>query len=149
MSRIDTGITGHLFEEEVLGVLFVSWSCEDYISFDQALAQAKASQNWDPRDPSSRLANDLHAEVALALGLNDWRELRLYSSVGTPLDHFHGVDGFFEFCGRVVTIDLTVGHKEFAKADFVFHPLDLEEHRQTTASAIARALMRERRRVAC
>lgn len=140
------GYTGRLFEEEVLGVLKVSWSREDYVPFNKALALARTHQNWNPSDPSSRPANDLHSEVALALELEDWQELRLYSSVNSPLDYFHGVDGFFEFRGQVVTIDVTTNSRKVtAKADFVIHPADLDENRPVVAKMIARALQAERR----
>ncbi len=146
MARFDCGYTGRLFEEEVLGTLHISWSRENYVPFDRAVALAIAHQNWNPSDPSSRLANDLHSEVALSLGLEDWQELHLFSSVNSPLDYFHGVDGFFEFRGRVVTFDVTTNcHKLSAKANFVLHPDDFEENRPVVARMIARALMVERR----
>src|SRR3989344_3849196 len=140
------GYTGRLFEEEVLGVLKISWRRDVYVPFNEALSLARVHQNWNPSDPSSRPANDLHSEVALALELEDWQELRLYSSVNSPLDYFHGVDGFFEFQGQVITIDVTTNSRKVtAKADFVIHPTDLDENRPVVAKMIARALQTERR----
>lgn len=151
MSCLAIGYTGRLFEEEVLGTLHIVWSRERYVPFVEALRLAKVNQSWDPSDPSLRVANDLHAEVALALGLDDWRELRLFSAVNSPLDFFHGVDGWFEFRGRVVTMDVTVNRRKLsAKADLVIRPDDLElavmsATARLVAKALTRALMAERR----
>ncbi|MEK7621833.1 MAG: hypothetical protein AAB415_01510 [Patescibacteria group bacterium] len=146
MSHLGVGYTGHLFEEEVLGTGWASWDLRNYVPFDEALTLVRSHQNWNPSDPTTRRANDLHAEVALALELENWQELCFFSALKSPLDFFHGVDGFFEFRGRVVTIDLTTNpHKDRAKARFVLHPADLAEDRPATAKMIARALLAERR----
>ncbi len=53
--------------------------------------------------------------------------VQFYTAVGTALDVHQGVDGFFEFNGVVVTIDLTMNpEKVIAKADFVVQKSDLE-----------------------
>jgi hypothetical protein len=53
--------------------------------------------------------------------------IKLYTAVGTALDIHEGTDGFFEFAGVVVTIDLTLNtNKEVAKADMVVQKGDLE-----------------------
>ena len=120
---MSNGYTGRLFEEEVLGHCGGSWS--GYMTYHQSLDFVKNNQIWDPTDPSSRTANDLHSHVALELGLEDWSELKFYSALKTPLDLFHGVDGFFEFRGTVVTIDVTINiNKQKYKADLIFHPSD-------------------------
>lgn len=144
MSCLVSGYTGRLFEEEVLGALHITWSRGRFVPFVEALRLAQINQSWDPSDPNLRVANDLHAEVALALGLDDWRELRLFSAVNSPLDFFHGVDGWFEFRGRVVTMDVTTNpHKLSAKADFIIRPEDLgPEARPSTARLIAKAFTR-------
>jgi len=47
-----------------------------------------------------------------------WQNIRLYSSIGTPLDYWHGVDGFFELEKSIVTFDLTtLEDKDVLKAD--------------------------------
>lgn len=121
-----TGYTGRLFEEEILGEIHVSW--DGYMTYNRSLEYAKEHQEWDPSDPETPKANDLHALVAIALNLEDWSNLKFYNAVDTPMDYFHGVDCFFEFDGEIVTIDLTVNpHKREYKADLIVHPDDLEE----------------------
>jgi hypothetical protein len=57
-----------------------------------------------------------------------------YTAVGSALDYFHGVDGYFEFRGVVVTIDVTINsEKTSAKADLVVHPDDLKNIRVLAA----------------
>ena len=118
--------TGRLFEEEVLGEIHVSWN--GYMTYRDSVKYVKEHQEWDPTDPDTDKANDLHALVAIDLDLEDFDELKLYNALNTPMDYFHGVDCFFEFLGEIVTIDLTINpEKIFYKADLVVHPDDLEE----------------------
>lgn len=123
--------SGHMFEYEVLGVAAKSVTQEDikYIPYRQAIEQVKTTQNtdWDPTDPPTDIANDLHASVALALKIEDWSELKFYSSIGRALDFYHGVDAFFEYRGCVCTIDLTLKDKNGYKADVEVTPKDLEK----------------------
>ncbi len=119
MSWRPTCPTGTEVEEEVIGHALVSWNGQ-YVPFHQSLRAVKSHQPWDPSDPEPRFASDLHASVALALGLDDWSGLEFYTAVGSPLDFFHGVDCFFCFKGKIVTIDLTINSsKQVAKADLV------------------------------
>jgi hypothetical protein len=120
------GYTGHLFEEEVLGTCRVEW--HGYMTFHKSMDLVRSHQPCDPTDPSPRQANNFHARVAMAMGLEDWSELKLYSALGTPLDYLHGIDGFFEFKGRVVTFDLTINpNKDEYKADIIITPEMLEK----------------------
>lgn len=53
--------------------------------------------------------------------------VRFYTAVGSALDIHEGTDGFFEFAGAVVTIDVTLNpKKEIAKADLVVQKSDLD-----------------------
>lgn len=120
------GYTGRLFEHEVLGECVWRQS-QEYLPYRQALALVRECQPWDPADPGPRMASDLHATVCMALELEDWFQLRLYTAVGSPADRYHGVDGWVEWQGRVVTLDLTTDPaKGFAKADFLVRPEDME-----------------------
>ncbi|SRR6056297_1359886 len=122
------GYTGRIFEEEVLGEIHLSWDGDGYMTYNKALEYVKENQEWDPTDPDTRTANDLHALTALDLEIEDWNKLLLYNAVSSPLDYYHGVDCFFEFEGEIVTIDLTVNpSKVIYKADLVLHPDDLEK----------------------
>lgn len=125
------GYTGKLLEEEIFGRCGGPWDGKTFFSFPAGVEYAKNNQplDWRPSDPEPRFAGDLFATVAGRLGIEDWSELKLYSSVGTPLDIFHGVDAFFEYRGGVVTIDVTLNqHKDVYKADYVVNPetTDLE-----------------------
>jgi hypothetical protein len=124
--RGSDGLTGHLFESQVLGECRVKWD-GSYRSYASSMELVRANQPGDPMDPATRTANDLHALVAEQLGLDDYAKLGFYTAVRSPLDFFHGVDAFFEFQGVVVTMDLTLNpHKDEAKAHIVIHPKDLE-----------------------
>lgn len=121
--------TGTEIEEESLGHVQVSGYNGEHMAYRESMRWVKAHQpkGWDPTDPSPRFANDLHASVAEALGLDDYSELRFYTAVGSPLDYFHGVDGFFEYRGKIVTIDVTVDPgKLTAKADLVVNVSDTQ-----------------------
>jgi len=116
--------TGHLFEEEVLGKC--RWTSKDYIPFRKAMDIVKKNQAVDPTDPKSGAANDFHALVCEELGVDDYTEVSLYTSVGSPLDYYHGVDAFVEWKGAFVSIDLTLdkGKVEY-KADIILHEDDV------------------------
>src|SRR3990167_10601589 len=121
-----SGYTGRLFEEEVLLRCHFSW--KGYVPFRESVRLVEANQPWDPADPSTRGASDLHTQVAMALELEDWGELRLFSALKTPLDVFHGIDAFFEWRGRVVTLDLTSNQKKDEyKADLMIRPEDSDD----------------------
>ena len=123
---MSNGMTGKLFEWEVLGPCLVTVS--GYLPYMDAMALAREFQPWDPTDPENRAGSDLHANVALALGLDDWFELSLYTAVNSPLDLFHGVDGWFEFNGRIVTLDLTRNPtKTSSNADIIIQESELDD----------------------
>ncbi len=140
MSRSD-GYTGRLFEEEVLLKCHFSW--KGYIPFRESVRLVEANQPWNPADPSTRGASDLHTQVAMALELENWDELRLFSALRTPLDIFHGVDAFFEWQGRVVTLDLTCNQKKDGyKADLMIRPEDSDDDWNRVGHSIATLLQR-------
>ena len=136
-----SGYTGKLFEQEVLATCQVSWDGHSYVPFQKALRLVRENQPWDPTDPSKRAGEDLHAQVAIALELDDFSELSFLSALGTPLDFFHGIDALFEWRGRVVTIDLTTNpHKDSYKADLIIRPEDGDDQWQSVAIEIANCL---------
>ena len=112
------GYTGKLWEEEIIG--HCTHIVMKYTSYENSMNIVKKSQPWDTTDPQPRFANNLHANVAMALGIEDWSQLQFYTAVGSPLDYFHGIDCFFEFQGHVVTIDVTTNpDKDEYRADFI------------------------------
>ena len=156
--------TGKLLETELLGQTPKSSSKErglDYLPFRQAIEQVKNMQPGDPTDPTPRFSNDLHCTVAEFCGIEDYSKLSLYTAVGSSLDHFHGVDAFFELNGGFggvirVTIDVTKNpHKDAYKADIVLYIpeelLDLVDNKSgynklvvDSASRIAELLMQKK-----
>lgn len=133
------GYTGRLFEEEVLKTCLFQWNgTMEYVPFRKSMRLVMMCQPWDPSDPSTRAGNDLHCQVAMALGLEDWGQLRFFSALGSPLDRWHGVDGFFEWRGTVVTIDLTIDPTKVGyKADMVVHESDQEDSWASIGERIA------------
>lgn len=117
MSRFDDGYTGHLFEKEILGTCLVAH--RGYMRWQDAAEMVRKNQ---PR-MKTRVAERLEGEVSRQFG----KRVTLFTAVGSTLDCMHGVDGFFEFEGAVVTIDLTTNpHKDSTKADLLVHQDDIE-----------------------
>lgn len=122
--------TGRLFEIDVLGEC--NWREEEYVPFWKCVRIVKHHQ-------PSRLGPDgerLQQMVSQILG----SPVRFYTAIGSPLDHYHGVDGFFEHGRAVVTIDLTTNPNKLEyKADIVLFPEDFDdpERFQEVAERIA------------
>lgn len=108
---------GHCFEVEVLGRCKVSY--KGYLSRREAFAEVE-------RAPQTK-----RTDFVIAIQREFERQglcVPFYTAVGSALDYHHGVDGFFEFRGVVVTIDVTMNpEKSIAKADVVVHPDDLAD----------------------
>lgn len=101
-----------------------------YLPFTKAMKLVTEGQRGNPSDPERPFASDLHAMIAEELGLSDYSKLNFFSAIGTALDHFHGVDGFFTYNSPVgspiiVTLDVSLDlekKEENHKADFVIGP---------------------------
>jgi len=87
----------------------------------EAIRRVKRYQcffDWNPRRPKTELAKSLFRRVMTRLP-NGKRELRLFNAVGTTLDLL-GVDYFFEYRSRIVTVDLTTSfYKKDCRADIL------------------------------
>lgn len=135
MSKFD-GYTGHLFEEEVLGRCLAQ--ARGYMRWREAAEAVRKSQ---PRQKKP-IAVRLETEVSRKLG----GRCALYTAVRSAMDLFHGVDGFFEYEGVVVTIDLTMNpHKDSSKADLLVCRDELDDI-NTLAGRIAREFTSRQRR---
>lgn len=114
-NRYKDGYTGKLFEIEVFGEC-LNPADKKRASFKDAIKFVKENQPWnDPyssSNPEPEVVNNLHAHIVRKLvGLDgDWSELKFFTSVNSPLDYL-GIDGFFEYKGRRVTIDLTMNEE--------------------------------------
>ena len=119
-----TGYTGHLFEEEVAReCVGVNWN-GDYVPFRQSEQIARNHQPGDPSDPQGTI-KVLFDLVAQALGSSS---LKFFTAVGSPLDQWHRRDGWFEFGGRKVPIDVTMnGGKHGTRDTLIIRPETLED----------------------
>lgn len=85
-----------------------------YISFDEALTWAKEHQpNLESR---SEIASELRRLVANLCVKKD-EAVKFYTSVGTPLDLYYGIDAFMEQGNNRVTLDVSLRDKDSFKAD--------------------------------
>lgn len=92
----------------------------DYLSYDKAMADVRKRQYTAPEDPSEDFAAAVLA--SLEEELNAPEKIKFYTAIGTLLDRDHGIDAWFEYEGRMVTIDVTTvqGGKGRTKADIDF-----------------------------
>lgn len=143
------GYTGGLLEADTFPKVGESARARQYVPYAQAMMAwklVKDHQPWNPAEPDS-WAGDLHSEVAIALGLEDWAELCLFSAAGSALD-WHGMDAWFEFRGVRVTLDVTANTAKFNgyKADIIVTPVTIEDadERRELAATIAAELASKR-----
>ena len=138
-------------EREMLGELRKGIEKEQYQPYNEALDFVRENQPFDPSDPDPRFANDLHATIADALRLKDYKHLEFYTAVGSNLDQFHGVDAFIEWhtdpennpkAVQRVTLDITINPQkgESYKADVLIYVpsegLDPKEDREEFAELV-------------
>lgn len=99
-----------------------------YMTPGDAMGLIRKFTKGDPTNPSQPFARELRLAVIEQLGLEDEQDMdrvRFFSAVGTPLDVFHGIDGWIEFVPdqgppRIVTLDVTLDPgKEEHKADII------------------------------
>ncbi|GEM_PF-4122925 len=119
--------------------LFAEFKRRGYLPYKKALRLAMDCHVSNPYNPDKPIASDLHASVVEALhkkgvlnSLVDFDKVGYYSSLYTPLDYFHGVDGILIVeTGEgkiVVSLDVTINpHKSHAKADFVIQAGDMPD----------------------
>lgn len=71
--------------------------------------QMQERLSWDVRNPKTKMSAQLFKAVKNKLPEDLSNKLMLYCALGTPLDYFHGIDGFFILEGLTefpVTFDL-------------------------------------------
>ncbi len=114
-----------------------------YVGFTKSLMIAKSHQPWkhDPKRPHAPFLREMYDCIAPSLRKGR-HYLRVFIAIKTPLDYWHGVDFFFEYEGKVVTVDITLKpRKDFYKADILITLNDIQSnahHRK--AQEIARLL---------
>ncbi len=79
-----------------------------YLPYHQAQALIREFNPDDPTNPKQDFARDARLAICDALELDeeDMDSVKFYSAVGTALDIYHGVDGWFE----IDCEDLKAGH---------------------------------------
>lgn len=115
--------TGHLFEWETIGECRVKSDC--FMSYWPAVDLVTRSQKSSPYRPACPDAQVFHSAVAAALGVNKGN-LGMYTAIGSPLDRYYQVDGFFKYQRIIVTFDLTKNpHKDTTRAMVLVTALDV------------------------
>ena len=117
-----------------------------YLTRGRAIELIRQYTKEDPTNPNKPFAKELRLAVIDQLGLEDDEDLdrvRFYSAVGTPLDVFHGVDGWIEFVlekgvSRMVTLDVTMDPGKLEhKADVIVQQIpDPSESEKRFMSAV-------------
>jgi hypothetical protein len=88
---------------------------DTYQPFNEALQYVHEHQP-SPLERRSHSIKNLRSKIA-SLCHNEFEPVKFYTAVDTPLDTYHGVDGFFEQGHRIVTVDISMREKEAFKAD--------------------------------
>ncbi|MDO8430076.1 MAG: hypothetical protein Q7S73_01790 [bacterium] len=94
----------------------------EYMRFRTAMELARQFSPYDPTNPDKPFARDIRIafqdllESAGALKEEDRDLVRFFTAVGTPLDKFHGVDGWLEY------LDPKDRKRYFATFDFTKNP---------------------------
>lgn len=87
---------------------------QEYMSYRDAIDRVKQQQpDILKRSPIVTQLRNMVAENCHNKGL----PVKFFTAVGTPLDIYHGVDGFFEQGNTIVTVDVSMKDKETYKAD--------------------------------
>ena len=130
------GKDGHQFEKEILGTCRAV--ARGDMKFWRAVDVARYNQPWDPRYPRGEAAR-LHSAVAKALNAEP-TQVELYTAVGSSLDYYHGVDGFFVFKGFVVTLDVTLNPqgKSLEGADVLITDFDQDTDFEFVAREVSK-----------
>lgn len=84
-----------------------------FVFFRDALKLVKKFQPGDPRNPERAFARDLRIEIIDQLGLTEEKDMdriKFYTAIGTPLDKWHSIDGFFE-------IDMRFAHRGHTRTE--------------------------------
>jgi hypothetical protein len=120
---------GRAFEREQL--CRSSGGVPQYAPYLQSIEIAKGRQphGWNPRRPTTKFAREFRRYIAKRIP-NGKEELRIFVSTQTSLDHWHGVDMFLIYRGRIITFDLTVkpGKDEY-KANYLITQHDIRSNR--------------------
>ncbi len=113
-----------------------------YVPYREALAFVQDAYPLDPHNPQKPFAKELRIEIADKLGLQtteEMRRIKLYSTLNSPIDRFHGVDAIVVYddpkYGTIrVTIDETENTQKIGaehKADILMYGVTAEPEDET------------------
>ena len=108
--KADTDI-GAQWEKSVFGVAASDFRQPGKMPFDAAVQNAMSLQQtrgWYPCSPGTRMGKEIFECVKSYLPPDQEKILEFYCAIGTALDFYHSIDGFFQLACRRVPIDLTV-----------------------------------------
>jgi len=122
-------MTGKLWEYDFCGKIVDFWKGEtEYKPWRKCLNEITSyfskndNPDWDISDPEG-ICSDLFYYVADALEIDSMSDLQAFPSFQTPFDIWHGVDLFFIYKNRIVTVDLTINpNKDSYKANVIVNP---------------------------
>ena len=89
-----------------------------YKSLRNCICDVMAEQdriNWNPSSPKTAISRYFFEKVQLSLRKQYQKSLRLYCAIGSNLDYFHGIDGFFWLNGAYYTFDIKISQKAKVK----------------------------------
>ncbi len=116
--------SGALSEHFLLGTLHTETKI--YLPYREAVKLAKDLQQDNPVNPKKPFMRDLRNAIAGKMdfkGAEDATRLKIYTAVGTPLDHYHKADMFVELedesgkKSKIVTGDATINKEKIADND--------------------------------
>lgn len=115
MSRSD-GTTGHLREEEVLGICLAVH--REWLPWRQAMELVRKNQPRAKTTAARLLEQELRKEFGSAVNY--------FTAVRSTLDRIHKVDAFIEYGGVIVTLDFTTDpNKDMCKAHLLMTEEDV------------------------
>ena len=95
-----------------------------YLPREKSIEYVRKFYAQDPHNPQKPIAQELFRALLKKLSIKDAEKLSFYSAIDTPLDFFHGTDGFFELDNVRLALDLTANlnkdEDENFNVDFVF-----------------------------
>lgn len=116
--------SGALSEHFLLGSLHTESKL--YLSYSEAVKLAKDLQQDNPVNPKKPFMRDLRNAISRKMDFKDSKDaerLKIYTAVGTPLDHYHKADMFVELedeggkNSKIATGDATINKEKIADKD--------------------------------
>lgn len=118
----DARMAGHEWEKKVFGISGNQFAVPKYLEWQDAVRDVIDIQwyiHWDPFKPKTPVAMEIFDCVKSYLPPELADRLQFLCAIGSALDWYHGIDGFFMIDKFIVSIDLSLGQKDSIKADVI------------------------------